>query len=133
MKLVRFTISFTTLVILTSCASDWDTYTKTTDYNLMQCAKMCSTGNIAMVEKFNCACNQRMSNASNLNYSNAHGNTLNVYPNYGPSRKPSAEQHLMNGMQGLQNYDTQMYNRWSNELQAPSDTNNFQPMNWYKQ
>jgi D-alanyl-D-alanine dipeptidase len=103
----------------------------------MQCQKMCSTGNIAQIEKFGCACNLQKTAASNrnnnLNYSNAHGNTLNVYPNYNPAPKRSPSQIMHNALQNWQSQDSRMYDRWSNELQAPQQNNNFQPMNWYNQ
>ena len=131
-----FSLSILALMV-TSCATRWDKYKKTTDYNLMQCQKMCSSGNVIQIEKFGCACNLNGKNSSNQNrnsnYSSSHGNVINMYP--GQNRAPSQYEQVMGTMQQMQNYENQMLDRMSRELNPGVQSNTvvqpFKPMNWY--
>lgn len=77
------------ILTLSSCASQFTKYKEATDYNLMQCQKMCSSGNVIQIERFNCACNlnNNRGHSENRNYSNSSGNT--VYINSGAQNRRS--------------------------------------------
>lgn len=120
MKTLKLIQIATLALILSSCASNWQKYTKETDYNLMQCAKMCSTGNVAMIAKFDCACRQNNpgnSSNKNMNYSSSNGNT--VYINSGAQNRANSAAWM--GIAGqLMQHEENRLNRLNRDLNSPN-------------
>lgn len=116
MKIILVTLT----LIMTGCASNWKKYQERTDYNLMQCAKMCSTKNIAMIAKFDCACrNNNPGNSSNknMNYSSSNGNT--VYINSEAQNSPS--NRFWGAIAGqLMQHEENRLNRLNRDLNGPN-------------
>lgn len=108
------------LSIMTSCASSWQKYQEQTNYNLMQCAKMCSTGNVSMIAKFDCACrhnNPGNSSNKNMNSSNSSGNV--IYLNSGAQN--SGSQAAWMGIAGqLMQHEENRLNRLNRDLNSPN-------------
>jgi len=78
---------------LFSCGSgQYVKYEKQVRFDVMQCSKMCSTGNVSMIQKFDCVCNlntNRMpSNSSANSSSNGNTNTIYINGNQGYSQQP---------------------------------------------
>lgn len=123
MKLINSAKSIlilTLALIVTGCASNFDKYRETTSYNLMQCQKMCSTGNVAQIEKFGCACNfNRPGNSSNQNknYSSSNGNV--IYMNTGSQN--SGSNQFWGAIAGqLMQHEENRLNRLNRDLNSPN-------------
>lgn len=113
-------VTFLTLItILTSCASNFDNYRQTNDYNVMMCQKMCSTGDVANVEKFGCACRFNRSDSKNLNYSSSNGNVTNIYSSPQPQNSPS-NPFLGVIMNNLMSHEENRLNRLNRDLNSPN-------------
>lgn len=136
-KLSLILFSALTLMI-TSCATKFDAYRQKTSYNLMQCQKMCSTGNIAQIQQFGCACNFNNRSGSNqnknMNYSSSNGNT--VYINSG-AQNPAQNQFFMGIASQLMQHEERRLDRLNRDLNSPNpnvvpqnNTNIIMPSNY---
>jgi len=122
MKQFKMISLLTLVLIMTGCASDWQKYQERTDYNLMQCAKMCSTGNVKMIARFDCACGQSNpgnSNNQNKNISSSNGNI--IYLNTS-SKVPNSNSNAfwMQGMGQLMQHEENRLNRLNRDLNSPN-------------
>lgn len=116
-------------ISLTSCASNWKRYKQETDYNLMRCNMMCSSGNVVQIEKFNCACNLNKSSgtSSNNNRNTANGNVNYIYTSPQPQNtasQPSVEQSLGNAANFFNSYNN-TFNDWLKRPQQNTNINNY--------
>ncbi len=120
------------LAFLTFLINSCSSHQERIDYRLMQCQKMCSSGNITQVKNLGCACNfnNRASNPTLNNQSrsisSSHGNTMNVYTSPGYQNAPSRIDFTP-ALTNMMNHEENRLNRLNrdlNSIQQPAPINN---------